>query len=149
MNRKTWKWSTKMRNAILANDNGRCVACGCADIAVLEIDHIIPAGPTTVENGQALCGPCNRAKADVYGLLELEPFKPMPLNTTVGNYLGNLKTRRAKFAADMMELRRQEDAGLLEWARAEIGDGRRVASVIRSIAGKHNQRVARRVSRAL
>jgi hypothetical protein len=149
MVRKTWKWQLETRAAILANDNGRCVACGCADTAVLEIDHIIPAGPTTVENGQALCGPCNRAKADVYGLLELSPFKLIPRNVSVGNYLDGLTTRRAKFAADMSELRRQEDAGLLEWARSEIGNGRRVAAVIRSIAGKHNRRVAQRVARAL
>ena len=149
MTRKTWKWQPETRAAILANDNYRCVACGCADMAVLEIDHIVPAGPTTVENGQALCGPCNRAKADVYGLLELEPFKLIPRNVSVGNYLDNLTTRRAKFAADMSELRRQEDGELLEWARAEIGNGRRVAAVIRSIAGKHNRRVAQRVARAL
>ena len=149
MARKTWKWQPETRAAILANDNGRCVACGCADVAVLEMDHIVPAGPTTVENGQALCGPCNRAKADVYGLLELPPFKLIPRNVSVGNYLDNLTTRRAKFAADMSELRRQEDAGLLEWARREIGNGRRVAAVIRSIATKHNGRVAQRVARAL
>ena len=149
MARKTWKWQPETRNAIINNCNGRCVGCGCADVAVLEIDHVIPAGPTTVQNGQALCGPCNRAKADVHGAGRLDVFKPMPVKVTVENYLASLTTRRAKFAADMSELRRQEDSELLEWARREIGNGRRVASVIRSIAGKHNGRVARRVARSL
>ena len=149
MKRKTWKWQPETRNAILANDNGRCVACGCADEAVLEMDHIVPAGETTVANGQAMCGPCNRAKADVYGLVELEPFQPIDPAQTMGEYLAETTSLRAMFAGEMADLRRQQDSDLLDWARAEIGSGRRVASVIRSIAGKHNQRVAKRVARSL
>ena len=149
MARKTWKWQPETRNAILANDNGRCVACGCADEAVLEMDHIVPAGPTTVENGQAMCGPCNRAKADVQGLVELEPFEPIDPAQTMGDYLAAMTTRRAMFAGRMADMRRQQDSDLLDWARAEIGNGRRVASVIRSVARTHNGRVANRVARSL
>ena len=149
MTRKTWKWQSETRQAVLNNDNHRCVACGCADVAVLQIDHIVPAGPTTVENGQAMCGPCNRAKADVAGMLELDPFDPIDLTGTVGEYFHSTTTLRESFAGHMADMGRRQDAGLLDWARAEIGGGRRVASVIRSIAGKHNRRVAQRVARAL
>ena len=149
MARKTWKWQPETRAAIIANDNGRCVGCGCADVAVLEMDHIIPAGPTTVENGQAMCGPCNRAKADVSGLVEMEPFETVDLSATVGEYFAATDSMRETFAGHMADVRRHQDAVLLNWARAEIGGGRRVASVIRSIAAKHNTRVAKRVSRAL
>ena len=149
MTRKTWKWQPATRNAVLANCNGRCVACGCADEAVLQIDHIIPAGRTTVDNGQAMCGPCNRAKDDVRAHVELTPFQPIDPATTVGEYLTAMNSLRASFAGHMAELRVRENAELLEWARGEIGSGRRVASVIRSIARQHNGRVAKRVARSL
>lgn len=149
MTRKTWKWQPATRNAVLANCNGRCVACGCADEAVLQIDHIIPAGRTTVDNGQAMCGPCNRAKDDVRAHVELTPFQPIDPAATVGEYLAAMTSLRASFAGHMADLRRQEDADLLDWARGEIGNGRRVASVIRSVARKHNGRVAKRVARSL
>lgn len=149
MTRKTWKWQPETRNAILANCNGRCVACGCADEAVLQIDHIIPAGPTTVGNGQAMCGPCNRAKADVRSHVELAAFQPIDPASTMGEYLTAMTSLRASFAGHMADLRQQEDADLLDWARAEIGRGRRVASVIRTLARTHNGRVSKRVARSL
>jgi len=50
--------------AILAD--GACAICGCRLTEDnLEADHIVPfslGGATRLENGQALCGPCNRRK---------------------------------------------------------------------------------------
>jgi hypothetical protein len=52
-----------MRSTILERDGNACCYCGAPDD--LQMDHIHPwsrGGATTVENLQALCGPCNRRK---------------------------------------------------------------------------------------
>lgn len=48
-------------------DGERCEALHGAPGVALEADHVIPwaaGGATIVSNGQALCGPHNRAKSD-------------------------------------------------------------------------------------
>lgn len=59
------KW---MRHILLLQSRGRCGEAGCdAPLAWLHADHIHPAskgGPTRLANGQMLCGPHNRLKAD-------------------------------------------------------------------------------------
>lgn len=59
------------RKRILARDGDRCVECGAPNggtrETALTMDHIVPrsrGGLTTDENLQALCKPCNEAKAD-------------------------------------------------------------------------------------
>lgn len=96
-----------------------------------------------------MCGPCNRAKADVRMSVELKPFDVIDRSQPLGDHLDKTDNRRIAFARKMAQLRLSEDAALLEWARAEIGSGRRIASVIRSIAREHNDRIAKRVSRSL
>jgi hypothetical protein len=52
-----------LRRAILIRDNFTCQHCGSTED--LTIDHIIPVandGPTTYENSQVLCRPCNSRK---------------------------------------------------------------------------------------
>jgi hypothetical protein len=149
MGRKTWKWYSQTRNAILANCNERCVACGCADEAVLEMDHIVPAGPTTVANGQAMCGPCNRAKADVVHAPALTAYPQIDRTMTVAEYLAEIAENRQAWRTEMDELRKTELVSLVGWARSEIGDGRRIASVIRSIARRINVRTSKQVARSL
>jgi hypothetical protein len=49
-----------LRKAVLERDGYRCVACG--GWRDLTLDHRIPesvGGPTTVDNLQAMCQPCN------------------------------------------------------------------------------------------
>lgn len=50
---------------IFERAEGRCEGCGIQLIAVWHADHIVPhclGGRTEVENGQALCVPCNMEK---------------------------------------------------------------------------------------
>jgi hypothetical protein len=53
----------KVRTAVMARDNGRCVWCGSPDD--IEFDHIIPVsrgGSPEIDNIQLLCRSCNRKK---------------------------------------------------------------------------------------
>ena len=53
----------KVRAAILARDNHRCLLCGATDN--LEIDHIVPAtngGTSSPQNLQTLCHTCHRSE---------------------------------------------------------------------------------------
>lgn len=55
--------SAALRRQVFERDAYRCVQCG--DWHDLEPDHIVPearGGPTTLENLQTLCRPCNLAK---------------------------------------------------------------------------------------
>lgn len=55
--------STKLRVRVFVRDSGKCVKCGSEEN--LQADHVIPesrGGPTTLENLQTLCGPCNSKK---------------------------------------------------------------------------------------
>lgn len=55
----------QLRAEILSRDGFKCLDCGSDDH--LQMDHIIPVskgGPTTAENLQTLCRPCNARKRD-------------------------------------------------------------------------------------
>jgi len=47
-------------NDLCAKHDNRCAACGIQ--GTLQIDHIIPGGPSTVDNIQPLCSSCNQSK---------------------------------------------------------------------------------------
>lgn len=54
-----------LRRAVFERDNHTCQHCGTHEN--LSIDHIYPevwGGPTTLENLQVLCRPCNNRKSD-------------------------------------------------------------------------------------
>jgi 5-methylcytosine-specific restriction endonuclease McrA len=54
-----------LRRAVFERDNNTCQHCGTHEN--LSIDHIYPevwGGPTTLDNLQVLCRPCNNRKAD-------------------------------------------------------------------------------------
>jgi 5-methylcytosine-specific restriction endonuclease McrA len=53
------------RERIYERDGHRCVSCGTDEN--LTLDHRIPksrGGPSTDDNLQTMCAPCNQAKAD-------------------------------------------------------------------------------------
>jgi hypothetical protein len=52
-----------LRDLVFGRDEHKCKACGAT--VQLSCDHIVPeskGGPTTAENLQTLCMPCNRLK---------------------------------------------------------------------------------------
>ncbi len=66
-------FTAAQKKQIRERDGGRCRFCGRAagdpDIygnpVHLQFDHIIPrdeGGPSTIDNGQTLCGPCHKEK---------------------------------------------------------------------------------------
>lgn len=62
--RKGKEFSKAVRRAIKERDNYACVVCGSTHR--LEIDHIVPialGGDNSIDNGQALCHKCHRAKS--------------------------------------------------------------------------------------
>ena len=61
------KMTPKLRFAVLARNQHRCVSCGNGPPqgAFLHVDHIVPiarGGKTTLENLQTLCAACNLGK---------------------------------------------------------------------------------------
>ncbi|HCZ47719.1 MAG TPA: hypothetical protein DCZ11_01800, partial [Gammaproteobacteria bacterium] len=50
----------QVRAAVFKRDGDRCVLCGSRQD--LELDHIDPAGPDSVENGRTLCGDCHATR---------------------------------------------------------------------------------------
>lgn len=66
LGRRTRTFPSALRQALLAAARGRCREPGCdAPTAWLEADHLLAwqrGGPTSLRNGQMLCGPHNRAK---------------------------------------------------------------------------------------
>jgi 5-methylcytosine-specific restriction endonuclease McrA len=59
------KKTSSLGQAVLAAYSDACAACGCADPASLEIDHVVPrasGGDNAPENLQVLCTACNKAK---------------------------------------------------------------------------------------
>lgn len=55
----------RLRPFVYERDGYRCRRCGAEE--PLSVDHIIPrskGGPTTLENLQTLCCPCNSSKGD-------------------------------------------------------------------------------------
>jgi len=70
----------ELRGRVIARDNARCRACGCADRDHLQADHAIPeslGGETSLDNLVTLCGSCNNAKGDtiITGLPILPPIE--------------------------------------------------------------------------
>lgn len=58
-------FNTREREAIFILSGGKCAKCGTLLDSTFECDHIVAfsrGGQTTVENGAALCRPCNRKK---------------------------------------------------------------------------------------
>ena len=57
----------RYKRAILARDRNACANCGNAswegEPIPIEIDHVDPHGPHSVENGQALCRNCHGIKS--------------------------------------------------------------------------------------
>lgn len=59
------KISNSMRLRVFQRDGMVCLRCGCDDVVKLRADHVIPeskGGPTTLDNLQSLCVPCNSWK---------------------------------------------------------------------------------------
>jgi len=55
----------KLKFSVLARDNFRCCYCGRKPPeVVLELDHVIPGGPTTEENLKTACRECNIGKGN-------------------------------------------------------------------------------------
>jgi HNH endonuclease len=59
----------RLRRHVLARDDFTCEACGWRSVAEMQVDHLKPCaagGDARPWNLIALCGPCNRAKGDVW-----------------------------------------------------------------------------------
>ena len=71
-------FTDEQKTQIRAIYNDCCAICGTRDKESIEADHFIPhskGGKTDICNGIALCGPCNRIKANK---LILDYYKPQP-----------------------------------------------------------------------
>jgi hypothetical protein len=68
LGRSVRTFPTRLKQALLARDRGRCRHPGCTSpFAWLQADHVIPwirGGRTALGNGQILCDPHNKAKRD-------------------------------------------------------------------------------------
>jgi len=75
--------SDSMRYEVLKASGGRCALCGITkDERPLDVDHIIPrtrGGRNTIDNLQALCFKCNRAKRNLDTTDFREGAKPVAL----------------------------------------------------------------------
>jgi thymidylate synthase (FAD) len=63
---KIFDWQHKYRYAVLEKYGHKCVSCGATEL--LEIDHIVPVSQSRelafdLDNLQALCAPCHKAKS--------------------------------------------------------------------------------------
>ncbi len=59
------RFSVRERAALFVVADGRCEHCGCPLPPDWHADHVAAwarGGQTIIENGQALCPPCNLAK---------------------------------------------------------------------------------------
>ena len=79
------KVSNKLRFAVYARDNNRCVKCGRDDVD-LEVDHIFPiakGGKSNFDNLQTLCHRCNALKSDTIEPGVIDPRTAKKKNTAV------------------------------------------------------------------
>ena len=77
-------FSNDQKDQIRAAYNNCCAVCGTMDKEMIEADHFIPhskGGKTTICNGIALCGPCNRIKANksILAYYKPEPRQPIKI----------------------------------------------------------------------
>jgi len=143
--------TTKYRETVMAIANGRCTYCGNPETADLECDHINPNGPTSYANLQAGCPTCNRAKSDVDSVGRREPFPAIDRTDPVAVGTASIESWsiRPQFADEMAVAYDEMIDRWEAWARAEIASGRRVASVLRSIATRHNGRTRDKVDKRI
>ncbi len=77
-----------LRFDILRRDGFTCRYCGRKPpTVILEADHIDPkanGGKDTLDNLITACGPCNRGKRDVRGVLPPPPSEPTPAEYPIG-----------------------------------------------------------------
>ncbi|WP_310942084.1 DEAD/DEAH box helicase family protein [Streptomyces sp. gCLA4] len=79
-------FSPEQRSILYEHAEGRCQVCSVALSDGWHADHMIPwadGGPTTVENGQALCSVCNAKKGT--GMHFSDTFTPRPFQREVLN----------------------------------------------------------------
>ena len=100
----------QQRQQVLIRDNGRCVVCGCHDVALLEIDHAHPysiGGRTILSNLQAMCPVCNKAKGNL-SIPRLTSFAPLVTQgLDVADNDATVAGRRAEWALQCDRLREQ------------------------------------------
>ena len=146
------------RQQVLIRDNGRCVICGCHDIALLEIDHAHPwalGGRTILDNLQAMCPPCNKAK----GTLITARIVGFPVLITKGLEVAEndaaVAGRRAEWALQCERMREQRfvdaTARAIElWKTPTAGGNQRTKRSVKGmIAAKFGKVVAARVIEAI
>jgi len=107
---------TELRDWVIARDNARCRACGCADRDHLQADHAIPeslGGATSIDNLVTLCGSCNNAKGDtiITGLPILPPIEGFGDAATV-------YAARESFKATIQDAKRRMHTTAVETVRA-------------------------------
>lgn len=76
------RFSRRQRRILAWIAAGRCTQCGQPLQPDFHADHRIPfayGGPTLIQNGQALCGPCNRRKGTTILQLKLRPWQQAAL----------------------------------------------------------------------
>lgn len=82
--------------------NGKCQICHMGLHGVFHADHVVPfsrGGETSLENGQVLCGECNRMKSDRYSSLkELD----LPLREWQADAFDVYMRRRAEDAVNVL-----------------------------------------------
>lgn len=72
------RFSARQRRMLAWIAAGRCQQCGQPLQPGFHADHVTPfvlGGPTQLDNGQALCGPCNRKKGTTMPTLKLRPWQ--------------------------------------------------------------------------
>lgn len=71
-------FSPRQRRILAWIAAGRCVQCGVPLTRGFHADHRLPfarGGPTLIQNGQALCGPCNQQKGTTMPTPKLRPWQ--------------------------------------------------------------------------
>ena len=100
----------QQRQQVIIRDNGRCVVCGCHDVALLEIDHAHPysiGGRTILANLQAMCPVCNKAKGNL-SIPRLTSFAPLVTRgLDVADNDAAVAKRRVEWAGQCEQVREQ------------------------------------------